>query len=115
MTEPTTAALWQQLRDRHPDSADLIDALKARSRPGRRRQFDKSNPDARLEAAKELVLRAVRAGTKSKSQLYRAMQHAGTLDDLNTALWFLEGEEKIISEQDRTRPGRPVTLFALNN
>ena len=100
--------------DRHPESRELFDAIRARSRPGRRRQLDKRNPDARLEAAKELVLRAVRAGTKSKTDLGQAIKHVGTLDDLNTAFGSSKARKKLLVEQDRTRPGRPVTLYALS-
>ena len=45
----TTAELWQLARTTYPEGADLFDAIRARSRPGRRRPDYAADIDARLQ------------------------------------------------------------------
>ena len=81
-TEPTTAELWQQLQARHPDCADLIDALKARSRPGRRRQSTRATPTMPRGRERACVARTQEGSEKQKriASRHSARRHARRLE-----------------------------------
>ena len=55
----------------------------------------------------------LRPGMKTKTELYIAVKHFAKLRDLDSVLIALEASGIIIAEQDRTRPGRPATCYAI--
>lgn len=105
------AEALSEIERRWPESAELVDLVRRLSRGGRPR---KQLPhDERRLAILNAIRAELRKGPMTTSELYRAIKHIGKAPQLAEALLDLEIGDEIYKEQDRTRPGRPVTHYAL--
>jgi hypothetical protein len=103
-----------ELARRHPESADLLDLLRAMRQPGRL-AAKPIDFDAREQAAMKIVRAVIaKTGVASRNELLRACRHVADAAALSAAMFNLELMGEIRSETSvGPNGGRPQTLYQI--